>query len=369
MRRSLHRAAAIWLFGVCPIVLAPDRVWAGQGPATGWVFEVHVGRTPDRVPDKALTQQLPAPGPTFPSASGGTSTDTSRLVPSWYFGDGAAILNGAADRARLPHIVSLDPVLTGAATTTASGTNVGFRIGHSITKRVLVLFSYDQAATELALTSAAQANVMAASTSFQPFWRDFLASRAQPLTNISTNATLAVDKTSGRERMVAVTADIRVATLGGWTPFVTIGGGIALPLPQVQTDVTLIGNYQAVVASNGAMLNETDRLRIRYEILPAQFGIAGVGVERGLSAHVGVRAEFRSVLSVNQVRTRIDTAPISGPTPPPFGVIRSGGTPDVQVSTNPSVPTTLSLQGVDHFDSFEAKGNLGTFSAGVFLRF
>jgi hypothetical protein len=340
-------------------------------PSTGWIVEVHVGTAPDRVPGNVLTQQLPPQGPTFPSGGAG-STDTSRQVPSWYFGDGAAILNSLADRRPLtiPHILSLDPVLTSAATTTRTGANVGVRIGHTITKRVLVLFSYDQASAQLGLTSAAQANTTDSSASFQTFWNTFLAApRAQQLTNVSANSTFSVGQASGTERMLAVTADIRTVTFGGWTPFVTVGGGVALPLPQVQTEVTLLGNYRATVSNNGAVLNETDQLRIRYEMLPAPFGIIGVGVERGVSAHIGVRADFRSFLGVNQVRTRIDTRPTSGPTPPPVATIRAGGTPDIQVSTNPLLPTTLSLQGVDHFDAFEAKGNLATFSAGVFLRF
>src|SRR5262249_53335045 len=125
------------------------------------------------------------------------------------------------------------------------------------------------------------------------------------------------------------------------------------------------------VPNVGAVFNETDQLRIRYELQPAPIGIFGVGVERSVSAHLGVRAEFRSFLSVNQVRTRIDTQPIFGTGPPiPTAAIRSGGNPDLQISSNPAViPTTLSLQGVDHFDAFEAKGNLGVLSAGVFFRF
>src|SRR5262245_38592695 len=151
-------------------------------PATGWIVEAHVGSAPDRVPSIVLTHQLPGQGPTFASAGG---VDTSRRVPSWYFGDGAAIANGAADRFNWPHIVSLDPVLTGAATTTTTGAHFGIRIGHTITKRVLVLFSYDQASVKIPLTSSAQANVTASNASFQPFWNRFLSTRAAtPLTNI-----------------------------------------------------------------------------------------------------------------------------------------------------------------------------------------
>ena len=55
--------------------------------------------------------------------------------------------------------------------------------------------------------------------------------------------------------------------------------------------------------------------------------------------------------------------------PPPVVTIRNNVNPDVQVSTVSGRTTSLSLQGVDHFDSFRATGGLPAFNVGVFLRF
>jgi hypothetical protein len=267
--------------------------------------------------------------------------------------------------------VPLDPVLTSAAVTRQSGSATGFRIGHTITRHVLVMFSYDQTSARVALTPSAQATIAAATASFKPYWDAWLQS---PNTgNTTTSSTFTVAENAGKEKMLSIAAEIRIKTIRGWTPYVAVGSGIALPLPAVDIRVTLLGHYQTTlirpgVANNGAQVSETDQLQVRYEIEPTVIGIFGVGVERDLMRHLGIRAEVRSFLNANLLRTRIDARPISGPTAPPFVNFRGGVNPDLQVSTTAS-PTSLSLQGVDHFDSFRAKGDLPTLSVGVFLRF
>jgi hypothetical protein len=82
-----------------------------------------------------------------------------------------------------------------------------------------------------------------------------------------------------------------------------------------------------------------------------------------------VRIDLRVFRNVNEIRTRLDAQPLSGPTPPPNGATRAFFTPDIQISTIPARPTSLSRQSVNHFDSFEAKGNLSTVSAGLYFRF
>jgi hypothetical protein len=173
--------------------------------------------------------------------------------------------------------------------------------------------------------------------------------------------------------LLSLAAEIRLITIRGWTPYVAVGSGVALPLPPVDTRVTLVGHYQATLvrpgaANNGAQVSETDQVQVRYELMPTTMGILGVGVERDLRPHIGVRAEVRSFLNANQIRTRIDARPVSGPTSPPFVNFRGGVNPDLQVSTTAS-PTSLSLQGVDHFESFTAKGHVPTVSVGLFFRF
>lgn len=347
---------------------AAQRAPAAPARRTGWVFEIHVGSIPDRMPSKVGSSELPPQGPSFTTPEG----NSSRRVPSWYFGDGTALANGVADRlGGIPRIVPLDPVLTSSAVTRHSGANYGIRIGHTITGRVLLLFSFDQASARVALTSSAQTAIAATNASFKPYWDAWLAGPF--VGNTSTSSTLTIAEATGSVKMISLAAEIRIITIRGWTPYVAVGSGVALPLPAVDTRVTLIGHYQATfvrpgVANNGAQVSETDQVEVRYDLMPTGMGILGVGVERDLGRRLGVRAELRSFLNVNRIRTRIDARPISGPAAPPFVNFRGGVNPDVQVSTTAS-PTSLSLQGVDHFESFSAKGNLPTFSVGLFFRF
>jgi hypothetical protein len=345
-------------------------VAAGDAVAqpTGWVFEVHAGSMPDMAPGKVILQQLPPPGPGFTTPDG----NVSRRVASWYFGDGSTLANSVADKlGGIPHIAPLDSVLTTSALTRTSGGVTGFRIGHTITRRVLVLLSYDQTQTRVVLTPSAQATIAATNASYKPYWDAWLV--GPQVGNISTSSAVTFAGSEGTQRMISVAAEIRILTIRGWTPYVALGGGVSLPLPAVDATVTLLGHYEATLVrpgavNNGAQVSETDQVQVRYELEPNGIGIFGAGVERSLARHLGVRAEVRSFLSANMIRTRIDTRPISGPMAPPFVNFRGGVNPDLQVSTTAS-PTSLSLLGVDHFDSFRAKGNLPTFIAGVFLRF
>jgi hypothetical protein len=137
----------------------------------------------------------------------------------------------------------------------------------------------------------------------------------------------------------------------------------------------MAGNYRTTLVApgtpnNGAVLNETDQVQVKYELQPTQMGLFGVGAQKEFAGHVGIRVEWRKFTKASSVRTRLDAFPISGPTGQPQVInLRAGGTPDIQTSTNPARPTSLSLQGVNHFDSFEAKGDLSTVTAGLYFRF
>jgi hypothetical protein len=293
-------------------------------------------------------------------------------VPSWYFGDGTVLANAVADRlGGISHLVGLDPALTAAAVTRQSGADFGMRIGHTITNRVLVLFSLDRSSARAVLTDSAKAAYAATSGSYGRYWNAWLTS--PNVGNIKTSSTVTTTENTGTETILSVAADIRVMTIRGWTPYIAVGAGVALPLQPVDTTVTLLGHYEATLvrpgaANNGARVSETDQVQVRHEVMPTGIGILGAGVERDLSRHVGIRAEIRSFLNINQVRTRIDTLPLAAPGTPPFVNFRGGVNPDLQVSTTSS-PTSLSLQGVDHFDSFSATGSLPTLSVGMFFRF
>ncbi len=91
--------------------------------------------------------------------------------------------------------------------------------------------------------------------------------RPQTLIDGSANSTLAIAQTLGAERMLEVT-NTRTITCGGWTPFVTIGRGIARPLSEVKTESRLVGNYRC--RSHWCRRStKPPTARIRYEPQPA----------------------------------------------------------------------------------------------------
>jgi hypothetical protein len=335
------------------------------------VFEIHAGGSPSATPSKVKTSQLPTPGPAFPTFAG----DPSRRVPSWYFGDGAALANQVvAQTGDAGHIVPLDSVLVSPSAVRGSGGMFGFRIGHTVTRRVLVALSYDRANGQVSLTSGALASIAATNASFQPYWTALL---TRPGTaNVTSSSTMAVtgNDVSSADDLLSLGVEVRVTTYRGWTPYVAIGGGLLIPEASGPT-VTLAGTYQFNLvnpgaANNGVLVRETDQLRVQFQTQPAPIGILGFGVEHDLMRHLGVRAEGRWFLQADSLRIRVDTFPQPAlPQGPQSAVIRRGTNPSLQVSSNPAAPTSLSLQGVNRFFSFEGTGNLPSFSAGLFFRF
>src|SRR5688572_11073111 len=97
--------------------------YAQGASQNGWEIEGHAGMVLLN-PSGEGDLRLPSPGPTF-SAAGGT---TSRIVPSWYFGDGALLLNQVADS--LDVVSRMTPIDTElrADSVSAGGFLAGFRV-------------------------------------------------------------------------------------------------------------------------------------------------------------------------------------------------------------------------------------------------
>src|ERR1700693_4385229 len=129
-----HVAAALWL---------GTAVAAGQStvPTHRWEIELHGGGMRATVPVGG-TGALPSPGPTITTPftiPGGISA--GRLVSSWYFGDGASLLNQAASFRLGGHITPLDPVLESPFVRRESGGDLGLRVGRVLTGRLAAEFS------------------------------------------------------------------------------------------------------------------------------------------------------------------------------------------------------------------------------------
>jgi hypothetical protein len=336
---------------------------------TGWEFEVHGGSTSAGALTKVFTSALPTPGPTFPDFRGGQS----RLVPSWFFGDGALLANQVtAQTGDGVSIVPLDSVLTLPSANRQKGGSFGVRAGHTITSHVLVEFAYDSASGHLAIDPSALTAIAATTASFQPYWTAVL-TRASTA-NVQASASSTIVTNVGTMKVFTVDAAINVITFHGWTPYFEAGGGITFPSGDA-VSATLVGQYQFNIVNmgknNGTQFNETDRIRVRFQAQPAVIKVVGGGIEGDLMRHLGVRVDVRTMLGGSRIRTRLDASPTNVPTAL-AAVAARGASPSLQISSNLQISglqTSLSLQSVNSFDSFEGAGRLTLISVGAFFRF
>jgi hypothetical protein len=109
----------------------------------------------------------------------GTGSASAATVSSWYFGDGALAVNQALALFRLSgQISSLDTTLQSPFFQRNTGAAIGVRLARVLTPRFSVELSLDNAFGSLQATSASQAALGAASTSFISAWNALLEHRS-----------------------------------------------------------------------------------------------------------------------------------------------------------------------------------------------
>ena len=131
---------------------------AGANDVGKWEVEVHAGGVRVGRPTEATTA-MPAAAEPFTTVNGWPS----RYVSSWYFGNGATLINEnlAALAALNPvfprsgRITPLDPVLTGAAARSSDAGSFGFRVGRRLTSRFTAELNVDYAHSTLDLLESA----------------------------------------------------------------------------------------------------------------------------------------------------------------------------------------------------------------------
>jgi len=367
-RRTTLVTLIAGLFALVPVLAFGQSAGSSDPPKRiGWQFEVHGGPLSVGSLSKVVTSGLPPPGSTFPDFRGGQS----RVVPSWFFGDGALLANQvSAQTGDGVSIVPLDPALTQAAANRQGGGHFGVRIGHTITSHVLAEFSFDSISGQIAISPSALANINATAQSFQSYFTAVIARAATPNPQVSATPTI-VNNVNNTAKIMLGEAAINLVSIRGWTPYIEFGGGILFPSSD-EASVALVGQYQATLsnmgANNGTVFRQADQVRVRFQDEPAVVGALGGGVERQLLSHLGVRIDVRALLGANDLRTRLVTQPTSSPMPVgPGGVIARGVAPSLQISANQNQSSLAS--GIGVFDTFEGKGRLVLVSIGAFVRF
>jgi len=341
---------------------AASAMRAGSGVPARWEVEGYGGFQNRAVSTGSAA--LPAAGapittsnPTFPS----------RQTPSWFFGDGSALLNGAVgDLGLTSRITPLDGLLAslGFGDRGAAG---GIRVRRSIGPRLSAELSIDVLAGSPVLTSAFRAGVESSRASFGTAFTGLFATGPFAGATVSSTATTA----NGSGQQVVAAGSIRMpwASHFGLTPYLTVGVGLLARRGGLPS-TTLVGNYQALVAS-GVPINETDRVIVRYSQSTSAVGVFGAGVRRPVSPRWGIDVDGRLLVGPQPVKALLDASPTVTPGAP-AGFIESFTYPSIQFSNSSSTGRSSSLGGpaLQGFTAFSGGVNAHVLvTIGVYVRF
>src|SRR5262249_39442596 len=134
-----------------------------QAAQQKWELEVHGGGVFESTPGGGDVT-LPAPGSLLsgPTLVVPPPPPPARIVPSWYFGDGASQLNQAmASFGFFTTMVPLDDVLRSRFAERGAGASIGLRVSRLLSRRYSAEFSLDVANNPLVLTSGSIAGIEA----------------------------------------------------------------------------------------------------------------------------------------------------------------------------------------------------------------
>jgi hypothetical protein len=297
-------------------------------------------------------------------------------VSSWYFGDGASLLNQATLSIRTTgHITPLDPVLESPFVRRASGGDVGLRVERVLTGRLAAEFTFDYGLGTLALTGASVAGLEASRASFVPAWNAVLTLPSRGTQTVSSVTTISDRR--GRQIVTAGTVIINVMPPARLTPYVAVGAGM-ISNRDTPPSAVLVGDYQfSVVLPPGVPVqvslpafHEIDTVKVRSQVDNAVTGIVGGGLKYALTERWGVRIDVRDHLNGNTISTLIDATPASAALAL-RSVVTIGINPRLQFSTLPGVPSNLSGAPLSGFKTFTGTGieHHVDVTTGLFWRF
>jgi len=361
MRRS--RRVRVLTVGLWLGLLHP----AGAQDPGKWELEVHGGGTFSGSVD-GTASSLP-PAATALSLGSCSFCPTTRLVASWYFGDGTRLLNDTLRDYRLPgQAASLDSVLGTAATAWPNGASVGMRLSRALTRRFSAEFALDYHVESLDFTEEAATALEQSREGFTTAFTSLFT--LPPFTNERVSSTLHIASGSARRLDATGVIVVNLRTEGRFIPYVAGGGGISNVIGE-EPAATLKGSYQFTFGGLSPF-DERDSVTVRTAVdRHTPVGVLGGGIKWNVSPRWGIRADVRGEFSGSRVMTLLDASPASTPSTTISVVTISGFEPSIQFSNVPLVPTSLSGQALIGTPTFESDGvHVETrVTGGVFFRF
>jgi hypothetical protein len=303
-----------------------------------WQVEYEFGVGAGLALGAGRAQGLPAPGPAL---SGFLGAPPSRQVHSWFFGDGAALLNEAlAAGGRVARVVPMDAVLATQALDGRMVWRAGFRAVRGATDRFAIEVGLDFGPASYSLGQSTLAHVEEARASFAAA---FGALFADPrFINPNVEATAAIQTASGYRANVTGALRMLLRVSGRVVPYLTLGGGGAFNFGDGPS-IGLTGRYTFGAVGYGTRVwDEIDQLIVRFRPPTARaLAVAGGGVSYELDRRHGIAIDGRLHISPDTPATLLEARPARATGS--NAIVWTLTAPTVQFSTVGGMPSSLGL--------------------------
>ena len=353
---SIRAAVVLQLLVIGGLGWPATHAFAQQAGGAGgrWELEVHAGGLRMGRPTGATTA-MPPPGEPFTTPNG----RPSRYESSWFFGDGAALVNQwAASFAdpRVERIAPLDPVLTGSSARPSNTGSFGIRVGRRLTRRVTAELSVDYGPSRLELSESALDDIEASRDTFARVFNEAFAPRQGGFVNPTVSSLSEIDDGTGGRIVANGALTVKLTQGGVLVPYVTAGMGGVFNHGR-SPSVSLTGNYSMSPFFNpSARFNETDTVTERF-VRPdrALAGIMGGGFTMDLSDRHGLRIDLRWQVMSNAVDTELGASPF-GSKGTPTASLGSATSPTVTFNNIEGLRSSLSGPPITAFATREGSG-------------
>ena len=310
-----------------------------------WELEVYGGVVAARWASEGKTTLPPAGAPIVTSSP----LFPSREVPSWFFGDGAALINAVTrEFGSAAQIAPLDSLFTrvdGGSTGTA-----GARVRRAMSYRTSMEIGVDFLGRPGVAPDDLAAVVESARRSFSDVFTELL--RTGPFTSVAVDASAAGTDAGRSEIAATIALNTDLGRLGPLTPYLTFGGGLIAGIgTEPQADLT--GHYRFSILGQ-VPIDETDRVTLRFERPLSFAAVLGAGLRRDVTERWSLRFDVRAFVGPDPTRVRISASP-AGQRGTPAGFVESFTSPSIQFSADPSTGrrSSLSAAPLEDFVAFD----------------
>jgi hypothetical protein len=345
----------------------PATAHAQSAPrSTKWTIEFYGGRSATSASSSGTAVDGFTPAVPFTMVSG----QPTRSVSSWFFGDGALLLNQTLTQfsningTTFPRITPLDASLLASGGSRGGGGLLGIRVSRDLSERLAIELSIERLA-QLQLTDDLKGALQEASDSFKAAFEALFATAPTGNPDVSSMLTL---REGSRQTKMAVAAKWTVLTRSRWAGYLSAGGGITINGSEGPSAV-LNGRYRFAYL-NLYPFDETDRVLVSVsQPKNSAMGLVGGGVTYDLFSSIGLRADVRLLFNSTKDVTRLAAAPDRAVTNQ-ISVMATVTSPGLQFSTTPGIQSSFSGPNVN-ITLFRASGfsKQIAFSLGIFKRF